>query len=672
MSLKPFTPETLIRVRRIAGHDISPDGRFSVLAVEDLADDGKSFRTNLLRVTLDNPSEHVWLTRDERKKGSPRFAPDGTLLFLCQPDPAAARPAHLPKPESDGKNGDDDPKKAPRQVFRMRVDGGAAEQLTDLPCGAEAFDAKAAGMLALLAGSHPAAKTVEENRELEKAWKDRKPTGLLYDGYPLRYWDHWHGPQHPHLVATTASGLQARDLTPGLGFGLFEATLDVSPAAAMACVDITTVDADKRFVQQLEIFDLATGARRQLTEGLIQHSAPRWSPDGTRLAALIFKNEPRKTGKHDLAIVDAKTGESRNVTANLDIWPDRPIWVDADRLVFAHDEEGHRVLRLLNWRTGDTRLLTTRGNAADPRLSPCGKQVFFTLDRVNDGPDLWRVPVDGGGEPVRVAGLNAPVLEGVALSPAESFTVSGDGGTPVQLYEVKPPDFDASRKYPLLLWIHGGPVHAYLDQFHFRWNAQIYAALGYVVIMVNPRGSTGFGQEFIEGNNGEWGGACYRDLMAATDEWVKKPYVDSTRVAALGASFGGYMANWIAGHEDRFKCLVSHAGLFHLPAFHGVTDAGPEWELEFGGKPWENPELYEKWSPSKFASSFKTPTLVIHGDLDYRVPIGEGLQMFLALQRQGVPSQFLYFPDENHWILKPANLLQWNQTIITWLTRWLS
>src|SRR6185436_12232146 len=222
-----------------------------------------------------------------------------------------------------------------------------------------------------------------------------------------------------------------------------------------------------------------------------------------------------------------------------------------------------------------------------------------------------------------------------------------------------------------LLWIHGGPLGSYLDQFHFRWNPQIYASAGYVVIEVNPRGSTGFGQDFIQDNNGDWGNRCFEDLMRAVDEWERKPYVDTTRIAALGASFGGYMVNWIAGHTDRFKCLVSHAGLYHLPGFWGTTDCGPEWELEFGGVPWADPELFEKHSPHHHVDSFKTPTLVIHGELDYRVPIGEGLQMFQALQKKGVPSKFLYFPDENHWILKPANMQLWNETVLAWLDEWM-
>lgn len=668
MTSRAFTPETLIGMRRIGGMDVSPDGRWCALAVEELSNDGKSFVTNMLRVDLTRREPNRWLTRDERKKSSPRLLDATTLLMLAQPDPSARRPVHLPEPPKDAKPDDD--AKAPRQLVRLDIDGGAPEQLTDLPCGADAFAAGAHGF-ALLAPSHPTATSVEENRALETSFKDRKASGQLYDAYPLRFWDHWHGPRHDHLVTTDRLGLHAKDLTPGLGFGLFESTVDLSPDGALACVDVTTVDADRRFVQQLEVFDVRDGSRRVLTEGPQQHGSPRWSPDGQRIAALTWHNEARKTGKRDLAIVDAATGQSRVVTADLDLWPERATWVDDDRVVFAHDWRGHHVIRLLDVRTGATRLLTERGNASDPRVTPDGQHVLFVLDRIDDAPDVWRVAV-AGGEPERVGMLNADKLEGLVMSGSESHVVPGAGGRDVQLYEVKPPDFDPKRKYPLLLWIHGGPVHSYLDQFHFRWNAQIYAAQGYVVIMVNPRGSTGFGQDFIEGNNGNWGDLCYVDLMAVTDAWARRPYVDASRMAALGASFGGYMVNWLAGREKRFRCLVSHAGLFHLPSFHGTTDAGPEWELEFGGKPWESPELYDKWSPHRAASQFTTPTLVIHGDLDYRVPIGEGLQMFLALQRQGVPSKFLFFPDENHWILKPPNMLQWNETVSAWLKAWMA
>jgi dipeptidyl aminopeptidase/acylaminoacyl peptidase len=241
----------------------------------------------------------------------------------------------------------------------------------------------------------------------------------------------------------------------------------------------------------------------------------------------------------------------------------------------------------------------------------------------------------------------------------------------VQALLVKPPAFDASKKYPAVVLIHGGPQGNWADAWSYRWNAQMFAARGYVILMPNPRGSTGYGQKFVEEISGDWGGKAYTDIMNGVDKLATMPFVDPARIGAAGGSFGGYMVDWILGHTDRFKALLSHAGVYNLTSMYGVTEElwFPEWE--FRGNPWDNPELYEKWSPHLYAKNFKTPTLVSHGELDFRVPIGEGLQLFTALQRRGVPSKLLYFPDEGHWVLKPQNSKLWYQTVGGWFDQWL-
>ncbi len=673
---RPFTVDTLVAIRRLGSFDISPDGRFAVAVVEDLSADGKTYDANLLRIPLDLPGEPVALTQDTRRKAQPRFAPDGTLFYLAQPDSGARKADALRESEKDEKKPaakDDD---SPLQVHRLRVDGGAPQQVTNLPCGVDAFEIAPDGArLVMLASSHPSAGSVEENRALEKEWKERKTSGRVIDTYPVRFWDHYHGPRFPHLVVAAIDGSMARDLTPGFGSpgdgpAFHESSISIAPDGKTACVDIKRINDARRFENHLFLVDLASGERRQITQGSADHWAPRFSPSGRQVAALTSQTKMRITGKRDIEIIDVATGEARLVTGSFDAWAERPWWVDEDTLAFSHDEAGHHVVRVLDLKSGASRRLSERGHASELRLTPDRTRAVYALDALDFPADLHVVALSGG-EARTLTHLNAALLEGMALPQGTSSTFTGSESKPVQAWEVRPPDFDEKKKYPLLLWIHGGPIHAYLDQFHFRWNAQIYAAAGYVVIMVNPRGSTGFGQEFIEDNNGDWGNRCYRDLMLAVDEWSARPYIDEARIAACGASFGGYMVNWIAGHETRFRCLVSHAGLFHLPGFHGTTDAGPEWELEFGGVPWESIELYDKWSPHRFVGAFQTPTLVIHGELDYRVPIGEGLQMFQALQQRKVPSRFLYFPDENHWILKPANMRLWNETVLAWLKQWM-
>jgi dipeptidyl aminopeptidase/acylaminoacyl peptidase len=240
----------------------------------------------------------------------------------------------------------------------------------------------------------------------------------------------------------------------------------------------------------------------------------------------------------------------------------------------------------------------------------------------------------------------------------------------IQSFIVKPAGFDPAKKYPVLMLLHGGPQGEWGESWTYRWNAQVFASAGYVVVMPNPRGSIGYGQAFTDGVNHDWGGKPYDDIMALTDRVAKLSYVDADRMVAAGGSYGGYMVDWILGHTTRFKALVSHAGVYDLRSEAGATEElwFPIWE--FGGMPWDDPEMYIRWSPSQFAKEFKTPTLVIHGELDFRVPYTQGLQLFTALQMQKIPSQLLIFPDEGHWVLKPQNSLLWYKTFIDWIDRW--
>jgi len=264
---------------------------------------------------------------------------------------------------------------------------------------------------------------------------------------------------------------------------------------------------------------------------------------------------------------------------------------------------------------------------------------------------------------------NDALLAGLQLPGVESVRCPGALGAQTQAWLLKPPGWQQGTKYPLVVFIHGGPQGAWHDTFHYRWNAPLYASRGFVVLMPNPHGSTGFGQAYTEQISGDWGGACYEDIMKAVDWAVAQGLADPDRMAAMGGSFGGYMVNWILGHTDRFKALVSHAGVYNLESMYGHTEEiwFSEWELK--GPPWRNREIYEKFSPHRFAQNFKTPTLVIHGELDFRVPVSEGMQLFTALKRQGVESKFLYYPDEGHWVLKPKGSKLWNETVIAWLER---
>lgn len=305
-----------------------------------------------------------------------------------------------------------------------------------------------------------------------------------------------------------------------------------------------------------------------------------------------------------------------------------------------------------------------------------GRNVFYSNSGVALPSEVWTIMFpdkrgDGGSHELPLTHVNEALLSQIEMQSLESFTFKGAKNDDVQGFLVKPPGFDPNKKYPLKFLIHGGPQGSLGNSWSYRWNPELFAADGYVVVMINFHGSTGYGQKFTDSISGDWGGAPFEDLMKGLDYAEKKlPFIDQNREAALGASYGGYMANWILGHTNRFKCIVSHDGMFNTESAFGTTEElwFPEWE--FKGPPWKQRELYRKWSPHLFADKFKTPTLVVHGQLDYRLDVSEGFQLFTTLQRLGVPSEMLYFPDEGHWVLKPQNAQLWYKTVNAWVDRW--
>jgi dipeptidyl aminopeptidase/acylaminoacyl peptidase len=406
-------------------------------------------------------------------------------------------------------------------------------------------------------------------------------------------------------------------------------------------------------------------------------------------------------------VYDRASGQIHNLTEDFDQWVESYAWSPDSKFVyFTSEKEGGSPIYRLNVpvalagnRPSGTGIKAIEevvsGTNDEISVSADGKTLVFTQLSVRAPNEIYKASV-GGERPNIVAGkidqgkitnrrefivnyysqplthMNEAVLGKVAMQPVESFWFAGAGGTKVQGFLLKPPNFDEHKKYPVKFLIHGGPQGQWGDEWSYRWNAELFAADGYVVIMVNPRGSTGYGQAFIDGVNRDWGGAPYVDLMNGLDYAEKTfSFIDKDRECALGASYGGYMINWILGHTDRFKCLVSHDGMFNTESAYGTTEElwFPEWE--FGGTPWTNREGYRKWSPHLFATQFKTPTLVVHGQLDYRLDVSEGFQLFTTLQRLGIPSKMLYFPDEGHWVLKPLNSQLWYKTVNGWVEQYL-
>ena len=280
--------------------------------------------------------------------------------------------------------------------------------------------------------------------------------------------------------------------------------------------------------------------------------------------------------------------------------------------------------------------------------------------------------IDAAGKARDVSRANKKLLAELDLPRPESVSVKGAGGAPMQMWILKPPGFDPKQKWPLVYMVHGGPQGAWEDAWSYRWNPELWAAQGYVVALPNPRGSTGFGQEYVDAISGDWGGKCFDDLMSGMAYLDKQPYIDTARMAAAGASFGGYMMNWFEGHTTEFKTLIAHCGVYNFDSMYSTTDELWFDEWEHGGPPWGQRESYEKHSPHRYAQNFKTPMLIIHNDLDFRVPVAEGFQLFTTLQRLGVPTKMINFPDEGHWVLKPANSKYWHEEVFAWLKKYVA
>jgi len=347
------------------------------------------------------------------------------------------------------------------------------------------------------------------------------------------------------------------------------------------------------------------------------------------------------------------------------------VWSADGRTIYATAGNlGHTSLFAIDVAGGTARTVLKDGHVATPAVA--GDRIVVAVDHFKLPAELHTVEPDGSGLRA-ITSVNAPRLAKIKFGEFEQMTFKGWNDETVYAWIVKPVDFDPSKKYPVAFLIHGGPQGSFSNNFHYRWNAQSYTAQGYAAVLVDFHGSTGYGQAFTDSIGGDWGGKPLVDLQKGLDAALAKyPWMDGTKVCALGASFGAYMVNWIAGQwPDRFTCLVSHDGnLDERMAYYATEELWfPEWDHR--GTPWDNPEGYTKHNPIDHVKNWKTPMLVVHGGRDYRIPDTQGMSVFTALQRRGIPSQFLYFPDENHWVLKPANSIQWHETVLAWLARWL-
>ncbi len=416
----------------------------------------------------------------------------------------------------------------------------------------------------------------------------------------------------------------------------------------------------------------AGGEPKKISTSPGADNQPVYSPDGKYIAFRSMKRAGYEADKQDLMIYETAGGKLANLTEKFDRSVGSVVWSrDGKSIYFDADDQGYHPIYQIGIAGGEPKKLTDK---CFDMLAGAGANSLITR-RTNFNMPYELVKMDLNGKNAKqLTNLNTEKLAALQMNTAEEFWFDGANKTKVHGFLIKPPNFDANKKYPMVYLVHGGPQGAWENLWHWRWNPQLFAAPGYVAVLVNPRGSTGYGQQFTDEINKDWGGKPYEDLMKGLDYVIANyQYIDKDRMGAAGGSYGGYMVNWMNGHTDRFKCLVSHDGIMNKFNMYGGTEEIWFEEWEMGGPYWEgnNKEEYEKWSPMNYVQNFKTPTLVVHGELDYRVPVAEGVNLFSVLQRKGIPSKFLYYPDEGHWVLKPQNGQLWYKEVHAWLEKWL-
>jgi len=656
----PFDVEALLKLTRVADPQISPNGKtvaFSAVTV-DLAANKKT--SHLYTVPIGGGLPHEF-GDPASSNNRPRWLPGGKQIGFVS-----------------SKNGDS-------QIWTANADGSNLQQLTHVSTEASGQIFSPDGKYVVFTSDvFPSCGADDDcNRKKLEEGKNAPTQARLITTLLYRHWTTWQGARRTHILVMPVVGGPARDLTPG--------DRDVPPFSLGGPEDYTISPDSQELVYAAntdEVPAVSTnsdlfavplapdpkGAAPQpvrITSNPAADSSPLFSPDGKYLAYRAQTRAGYESDRWRLMLLERKSGQLTVLTDWLDRWVNSFQWSpDSQRIFFTAEDRGRQSIQYIAIAGGGAKVAINGDNTLDDmQFTPDGKTIVFTRQSGAAPAEICSA-LSKGGPPVALSHFNDDAFALHDLNAYEELATKGAEDVSVQTFLLKPPAFDASKKYPALMLIHGGPQGAWAQNWSYRWNPQVFAAAGYVVAMVNPRGSTGFGQKFIDDINNDWGGKAYDDIIAATDQVSTLPYVNKDRVAAAGASYGGYMIDWILGHSTRFKALVSHAGVYDLRSMAGETEElwFPKWE--FGGMPWETAEVYNKWSPSLFVSEFKTPTLVTQGELDFRVPLSQSQQLFTALQLQKVPSELLIFPDEGHWIQKPQNTLLWYKTVIGWLDTW--
>ncbi len=649
---KPLTVETLWSMGRVSDPQVSPDGgsvAFTVMQ-PDMKKNGATRAIHL--VPLSGGPSRV-LTSDG---AAPRFSPDGAWLYFRS-----------------GRGGSS-------QVWRLPLAGGGeAMQVTDLPVNIGDFAVSSDGKrLVFTAQVWPEAATLEDSAKRDAEHAKRPSSARVYTKLLYRHWNAWRDGRRSHVLVYSIADKKVVDVSPGdadappvsLEYGRGFA---IDPDGAVVAFSRNATDEPATNTNNdVFVTPIAGVAPKAITVGEGNDHSPGFSPDGRWISYLSMARPGFEADRNVLTLRPRSKGEVTALTASLDRSVSSYVWSpDSKWVYFTATDRGRVPIYRVSVGGGAPEKLFGDGCSSGLTITPDGKTLVFTNQAFDRPYEVWALDV-ATKKARKVSSINDAIVAKVEMGRAEEFWFKGAKDEQVQGFVLTPPGFDPTRKYPAVMLIHGGPQGAFTDSFHWRWNAQLWCAPGYVGIIVNFHGSRGYGQAFCDAVSRDWGGAPYEDVMLCLDHAVKAyPYIDGSRVGAAGGSYGGFMVNWICGKTDRFKCLVSHAGVVEHWSMYGATEEiwFPQWE--FGGAPWDDDTLHRKWSPVRLAKNFKTPMLVIHGEQDYRVPYTQGLQMFTALQLRGVPSKLLFFPDEDHWIHKPQNAKVWWNTIHDWLRTYL-
>jgi len=686
----PFTFEDMMQLKRIGDPVVSPDGKWVAFSAVDVNLEQNTKTPHLWIVPITGGDSIRLTPADGKGEDRIRFSPDGKRILF-----EASR---------DGES----------QIYVQDFDT-ATGKLTGESSKVTRISTEASGgtwspdskWILFVSSVYPDCNDDACNKQRDDEKAKSKVKAKIFTQLMFRHWNSYFDGKYSHLFLVSAEGGVARDLTPGAhdvppfslgGQDQYSFSPDGKEIAYTSNIDevqATSTNSD------IFIVPVSGGAPKKITTNPGSDSTPLYSPDGKYIAYRSQLRGGYESDRFRLMLYERATGKITDMTPNFDRWVDSMAWSpDSTTIYFTAENEGEAPIYALEitqpealpqgLKAGAWPHMIMAGFNDSPTPTPDGKMLLFDRMSIAAPNEIYianapsptqaqtctvifgrRSGVECSLPNKPLTKLNEPVLSQIQMQPLEPYWFTGALKEQVQGFVVKPPNFDPNKKYPVKYLIHGGPQGAWGDDWSYRWNPELFAANGYVVVMVNFHGSTGYGQKFIDAINGNWGGPPYEDLMLGLDYAEKNyPYIDKDRECALGASYGGYAINWIEGHTTRFKCLVSHDGMFNTQSAYGTTEELWFNEWEFKGTPWTNRELYNKWSPHMFATNFKTPLLVVHGQLDYRLDVSEGFQLFTTLQRLKVPSKMLYFPDEGHWVLKPQNSRLWYKTVNEWVDEW--